>query len=123
MACNSVLSCTIVIVAVCGWTTINALGTELLYTITCDSSSFEADCQNETLDTILNGIEGEYDVHIDIETSQLQLNKVINITGLNSLTVIGKLDVQTSIICTTSQNLQAMVLYCELYMDQYSCIT
>ena len=79
--------------------------TTVSYVITCDpNNNTQVDCQNETLGTILNGIEGEYDVHIDLETTELQLNEVINLTGLNSLTIIGKHNVQTSIICTPRQD-------------------
>lgn len=95
--------CTIVIIIVVyGCVSVKAL----LYTITCDRIS-QANCQNETLSTILNSVEGGGDVHIDIQTPDLQLDEVINITGLNSLTIAGKRDVQTSINCSASQNASA----------------
>ena len=100
MVSNPVLTyCMIVVVVVYGWISVKALS----YTITCDRDS-QTDCQNETLGTILNGVEGEYDIHIDINTSQLQLNEVINLTGLTSLTIVGKLDEPTNIICANNQN-------------------
>ena len=104
MASNSVLNCMVVIIV--GLTTVKAKSTSLSYTITCDPNS-QTDCQNETLDTILNGIEGDYDVYIDLKITELQLNEVINLTGLKSLTIIGKLDVQTNIVCTPGQNASA----------------
>ena len=104
MASNSVLSCVVVIIV--SLTTVKAKSTSLSYTITCDPNS-QTDCQNETLDTILNGIEGDYDVYIDLKITELQLNEVINLTGLKSLTIIGKLDVQTNIVCTPGQNASA----------------
>ena len=91
----------LLIIVVYGWASLKALSYTIV--ITCDRNT-QNDCQNETLGNILNGIEGERDVHINIKTPQLQLNKAINITGLDSLTIIGKLDVQTSVICTNSQN-------------------
>ena len=95
--------CTIVIIVVVyGCVSVKAL----LYTITCDRTS-QANCQNETLSTLLNSVEGDGDVHIDIQTRHLQLDEVINITGLNSLTIAGKRDVQTSINCSASQNASA----------------
>ena len=80
--------------------------TTLSYAITCDRS-FQTDCQDKTLGMIADDIEGQNDVYIDIKTSQLQLNEEINFIGLHSLTITGKLDVQTSIICTTSQKFNA----------------
>ena len=83
--------------------------TRLSYTITCDRIS-KADCRYETLGMIVDNIEGQSDVHIDLKTPQLQLNDEINFTGLHSLTITGKLDTQTSIICTTSQNASSGVV-------------
>ena len=92
-----IFSCWIVVYILT--TSVKTQGKSLLYTITrCDRFS-RADCQNETLGTILNGIEGDYDVHIDIQIPHLQLNEVVDITGLNSLTIVGKCDVQTNIVC------------------------
>ena len=87
----------------------DAQTTRLSYTITCDHSS-NADCRNETLGMIADDIGGQSDVHINILTPQLQLNEDINFTGLHSLTITGKLDTQTSIICSTSQNVSASVV-------------
>ena len=95
----------IVITVVYGCVSVKALS----YTITCDRDH-QNGCQNETLGSILNGVEEDYDVHIDIRTDHLQLKEMINITGLNSLTIIGKLDVQTSIICVPSQNASVGVI-------------
>ena len=87
----------------------DAQTTRLSYTITCDRSS-NADCRNETLGMIADDIGGQSDVHINILTPQLQLNEDINFTSFHSLTITGKLDTQTSIICSTSQNVSAGVV-------------
>ena len=105
--CNPALNsfCMIMIIVVYGCVSVKALS----YTITCDRDR-QNGCQNETLGSILNSVEGEYDVHIDIRTDHLQLKEMINITGINSLTIIGKLDVQTNIICVPNQNASAGVI-------------
>ena len=100
-----ILSCLITAAIHSLSTTVKAQSTSLSYTITCDPSNYsQANCQNDTLGTILKTIEGDYDIYIDLKTTSLQLNETINLTSLKSLTIIGKLDIQTSIICTPGQN-------------------
>ena len=105
--CNPVVNFFTIVIIIVVYGCVSAKA--LLYTITCDRIS-QANCQNETLSTILNSIEGDGDVHIHIQTPDLQLDEVINITGLNSLTIAGRRDVQTSIICSASQNASAGIL-------------
>ena len=101
MASKLILVCMIIVYG--RTTTLEAQTTTLSYTITCDRSS-QGNCQNDTLGMIADDIEGKNDVHIDILTPKLQLNEEIIFIGLHSLTITGKLDTQTSIICITGQN-------------------
>ena len=107
MASKLILVCMIIVYG--RTTTLEAQTTTLSYTITCDRSS-QGNCQNDTLGMIADDIEGQSEVHIDILTPKLQLNEEINFTSLHSLTITGKLDTQTSIICSTSQNASSGVL-------------
>ena len=79
MASNSAFSCTIIVILVfCDWATVNAQkDTTVSYAITCDPKT-QPNCRSKTLGTILNGVEGEYDVHVNLNTTQIQLNEVIN---------------------------------------------